>query len=243
MGFSDKRCRAAALLTVIRVPAREACGHFHFDTEHFSIYNAARMVNLNNDEPELEVETTNDNDVDLEETELVDVEEKSGDKIKKLKEQLRRCEDEKKQLQDDLQRARADFLNARKRLEDQQVQDRLRAKMQHVEEILPLCDSFQMAMSDKAAWEKADPAWRKGMEGIHTQLMSLLSSYGVQTIDPQGEQFDPYRDEAIGTEEVTDKKLVDTVVTVVQRGYEIRVGDKTEIIRHARVTTGVLKAE
>lgn len=133
------------------------------------------------------------------------------------------------------------FLNARKRLEEQQITDRLRAKMQHVEELLPLCDSFQMAMNDKAAWEKADGAWRKGIEGIHGQLMRLLDSYGVTAIDPQGEAFDPYRDEAVGTEIVEDEKLVDTVVSVVQRGYEIQVGEKTEVIRHARVTTGVTK--
>lgn len=67
------------------------------------------MVNMNNDEPEIEVETTNDEDQELEETELIDVEEKSGDKIKKLREKLNRCEEEKKQVQNDLQLARADF--------------------------------------------------------------------------------------------------------------------------------------
>lgn len=196
---------------------------------------------MNNDDTDIEVETTNDEDSELEETELVDVEEKSSDKIKKMREKLRRCEEEKQLLQDNLQRAKAEFLNVRKRLEEQQLQDRLRAKVQHVEELLPLCDSFQMAMSDKDAWEKADEAWRKGVEGIHAQLNRLLASYNVSEINPVGEPFDPYRDEAIGTEEVTDEKLVDTVVSVVQRGYEMKIGDKTEVIRHTRVTTGVEK--
>jgi hypothetical protein len=31
------------------------------------------------------------------------------------------------------------------------------------------------------------------------------------------------------------------VVSVAQRGYEIKVDDTTEVIRHARVTIGVLK--
>ncbi|MCA9362644.1 nucleotide exchange factor GrpE [Candidatus Kaiserbacteria bacterium] len=199
------------------------------------------MVHMNNDDTDIEVETTNDEDSELEETELVDVEEKSSDKIKKMREKLRRCEEEKQLLQDNLQRAKAEFLNVRKRLEEQQLQDRLRAKVQHVEELLPLCDSFQMAMSDKDAWEKADEAWRKGVEGIHAQLNRLLASYNVSEINPVGEPFDPYRDEAIGTEEVTDEKLVDTVVSVVQRGYEMKIGDKTEVIRHTRVTTGVEK--
>lgn len=190
---------------------------------------------------DVEIETTNDEDLDLEETELVDVEEKSGNKIKKLREKLSHCEEEKKQLQDDLQRTRADFLNARKRLEEERARDHIRHRKEHIEELLPLCDSFEMAMSNKEAWEKTDEIWRKGIEGINNQLMRLLSSYGVKAIEPKGEPFDPYRDEAVGTEAVTDEKLVDTVVSVLQRGYEIQVGDNTEVIRHARVTTGVLK--
>ena len=142
---------------------------------------------------------------------------------------------------DDLQRSRADFLNARKRLEEERARDHIRQRKAHVEELLPLCDSFEMAMSNKEAWEKTDEIWRKGIEGINNQLMRLLESYDVKVIDPKGTSFDPYRDEAVGTEVVEDEKLVDTIVTVLQRGYELQVDDTTEVIRHARVTTGVLK--
>ena len=211
-----------------------------FDTTVISIYNAPRMVYMNNDEPDIEVETTNDEDTAIEDTELVDVEEKSEGKIKKMREKITRMEEEKKELSDELQRAKADFLNARKRLDEERARDKVRHRKQHIEELLPLCDSFQMAMDDKEAWEKADEAWRKGVEGIQTQLMRLLESYGVKIFNPQGEHFDAHRHEAIGTEEVDDEKLVDTVISVVQLGYEMTTGDTTEIIRHARVTTGVM---
>ncbi|NCN11749.1 nucleotide exchange factor GrpE [Candidatus Kaiserbacteria bacterium] len=199
------------------------------------------MVYMKNNESELEIETTNDDTIELEETELIDEEEKSNDKLKKLREKVAQCEDEKKQLLDDLQRSRADFLNARKRLEEERARDHIRQRKAHVEELLPLCDSFEMAMSNKEAWEKTDEIWRKGIEGINNQLMRLLESYDVKVIDPKGTSFDPYRDEAVGTEVVEDEKLVDTIVTVLQRGYELQVDDTTEVIRHARVTTGVLK--
>jgi molecular chaperone GrpE len=198
------------------------------------------MVYMNNEENELEVETTSD-DIESEETELIDVEEKSGDKIKKLQDKLRHAEEAKRDAQDELQRTRADFLNARRRLEEERDRDKVRHRKKHIEELLPLCDSFQMAMDNTETWEKAEPAWRKGFEGINAQLMGLLDSYGVKVIAPVGEVFDPHRDEAIGTEVVTDKKLVDTVVSVVQRGYEIEVDGKTEVIRHARVTIGIMK--
>lgn len=199
------------------------------------------MVHMNNENSEVEIEPTNDGHYGTDDSELVDEEERSSDKIKRLREKFVRVEEEKKQLQDDLQRTRADFLNARKRLEEERARDRIRYRKEHIEELLPLCDSFQMAMSNTEVWEKTDAVWRKGIEGIHNQLKSLLDSYKVKVISPKGEPFDPYRDEAVGTEVVTDEKLVDTVISVLQSGYEMQVGDSTEIIRHARVTIGILK--
>jgi len=200
------------------------------------------MVYMNNDEPNIEVESTNETESELEEVELLDEEQRNGDKLKQLREKLRHCEEGKKLAQDDLQRARADFLNARKRIEDDRARDRVRYRIQHVEDMLPLCDSFEMAMSNQEAWEKADEAWRKGVEGIYAQLQRILESYNVKVINPKGKPFDPHRDEAVGTEVVTDEKLVDTVVTVLQSGYEMQIGDTAQIIRHARVTTGSMNS-
>ncbi|MCB9810916.1 MAG: nucleotide exchange factor GrpE [Candidatus Nomurabacteria bacterium] len=199
------------------------------------------MVNKSNeDKSQDDVEITNE-ETDVLEPDLEEIENNEKDIIKSLKVKLKACNEEKREILEEGQRAKADFLNARRRLEEERLRDRVRSQKKHIEELLPLCDSFQMAMSDKEAWEKADKAWRTGIEGIHGQLMRLLESYGVKVINPAGEKFDPYRDEAIGTEEVDDDRMVDTVVSVVQHGYEMKVGDQTEVIRHARVTTGILK--
>lgn len=200
------------------------------------------MVNMNNnDEYDDEVEITNDEQPETEEPELIDLEEKSESKLKKLREKLSLCEDEKKQILDDSQRARADFLNAKKRLEGERAQDKLRNKKEHVMELLPLCDSFQMAMANEEVWEKADKAWRTGMEGIHSQLMRILEQYHVKSFDPQGEHFNPHKHEAVGMETVTKEALKDMVISVVQRGYEMGSGDTTEVIRPARVTIGIIE--
>ncbi|MEK7638864.1 MAG: nucleotide exchange factor GrpE [Patescibacteria group bacterium] len=180
------------------------------------------------------------NDVRDDDLEIIDEEAREADKIKTLRHKLTETEAEKRTLQDDLQRAKADFLNARKRLDEERSLDKIRHRKQHIEELLPLCDSFEMAMRDEEAWERADKAWRAGIEGIHNQLKQLLGSYGVKIIHPLHEPFDPYRHEAIGTEAVTDKALDHTVTKVVQQGYEIAVGDRVEVIRPARVTIGEL---
>lgn len=197
------------------------------------------MVNMNDKEFE-DLEEVTDEINEFEDPELVDVEETNGKKLKELREKIARLDTEKKDILEESHRARAEFLNARKRLEEERVKDRQRFIRQHAEELLPLCDSFQMAMSNKEVWEKADKAWRTGVEGIHMQLLNILDSYGVKAVEPIGEAFDPYKHEAVGTEVVTDEKLQDTIVSVLQRGYEMTQNGITELIRPARVTTGVI---
>lgn len=195
------------------------------------------MVN-DNEQSDVELDVTNDEHSEVEDIELEDIESREDNKMKKLREKLKAAVEDKQKLQDEVQRAKADFLNARKRLEEERVRDRIRYKKQFVEDLLPLCDSFQMAMQNTEAWEKADASWRKGVEGIHTQLLNVLREYGVSGINPVGERFDPSRHEAVGTEPVADKTKDDTVVSVLQNGYEITYDGTTEIIRPARVTTG-----
>lgn len=200
------------------------------------------MVDMkNNDNDDVEVEVTSEEQPEIVEPELIDLEEGGDKKNKKLKEKLVLCEEEKKKILDDFQRSRADFLNAKKRLENERAKDKVRFKKEHVMELLPLCDSFEMAMLNTEAWEKADKSWRTGVEGIYNQLMQLLEQYQVKAFDPQGEPFNPHKHEAVGMETVEDEALNDAVISVIQRGYEMKDGDTIEILRPARVTTGVIK--
>ena len=197
-----------------------------------------------NHEPEahddVELEVTNEENSTRDESELADEEARYSDKVRQQREKIRTLEQEKKQLQDEVQRTRADFLNAKRRLEEERARDHIRHQKAHGDRLLPLCDSFQMAMQDTEAWEKTDPSWRKGVEAIHAQLQQILNAYGVHAIDPVGDAFDPIRHEAVSTEPVEQADQHDTVVAVLQRGYELRLPDEgTELIRPARVVTGV----
>ncbi|MEN9920344.1 MAG: nucleotide exchange factor GrpE [Candidatus Parcubacteria bacterium] len=173
-----------------------------------------------------------------EDIELADEEATGADKLKQLRQKIARLTEEKQQIQEDAARERADFMNARKRLEGERALDKVRQTKKHLEKLLPLADSFEMARANKEAWERADENWRKGIEGIHTQLTKLIESYGVTVIDPEGQDFDPYKHEAIGTAAVTDEYLDHKVVNVLQKGYEIDADGTMEVIRPARVTTG-----
>ncbi|MEZ4195531.1 MAG: nucleotide exchange factor GrpE [Candidatus Paceibacterota bacterium] len=197
------------------------------------------MVNKNNNEDiqddiEITTEIPETKDIDIE-----TIEELEAESISAVKKRLKVIEEEKKNLQDELQRAKADFLNARKRLEDERKREYGRTVVGFIEELLPVCDSFHMAMSDKETWAKADANWRKGVEGIYAQLQNLLSTYRVSMINPKGEAFDPQRHEAITSVPVDSKEAHDTVTEVIQPGYQITHHDNTiDLVRPARVAIG-----
>ncbi len=198
------------------------------------------MVNKkheNKDQDDLEI--TNDI-TEMIEPDLEEIEMKEKDVISSLREKFKTCDAQKRELLEETQRIKADFLNARKRLEEEKYRDRERMVIKHVEKLLPLCDSFQMAMSDKKTWEKADDNWRKGIEGIYSQLQNLLTSYSVNAVNPVGEHFDPRRHEALANIPVTEKKDIDKVIQVIQAGYELKKDDGSiELIRPARVAIGI----
>jgi molecular chaperone GrpE len=201
----------------------------------------AHMVNKKNEntEDQDDIDITNNEDVEMIELDLEDLEIKEENVIKSLREKLKACEASKRTILEETQLAKADFLNARRRLEDERLRDRERAVISHVERILPLCDSFQVAMSNKEVWDSMDEKWRKGIEGIYTQLQNILTSYNVKEESPVGESFDPHLHEALSTTPVEEKDKHDTVMSVMQSGYKMtRNDDTTELIRPARVIIG-----
>ena len=202
------------------------------------------MVNINNntDEVQEDIEIESDHtDPDSIDTELAEDELTDANKIKKLRDQLKEADAKYRDLHEELQRNKADFLNARKRLEEERLRDRERVAFSHIEKLLPLCDSFHLAMMDQKALETIDPKWRQGIEGIYSQMKGLMESYSVTAYDPTGQDFDPNRHEALSMIAVTDTALNNKIITVIQQGYEQKRGEQTEIIRPARVTVGEIE--
>ncbi len=148
-------------------------------------------------------------------------EESAQETVKKLREKLKKVTAEKQEYLNNWQRDKAEFLNARKR--DKEASDQIIkfANEGIINELIPVLDSFTMAMNNKEAWEKVDKNWRTGVEYIFNQLKKALEENGLKEIDPIGQKFDPMRDEAIGFDPVTDEKLDHTITTVIQKGYSI----------------------
>jgi molecular chaperone GrpE len=174
-------------------------------------------TNENNEDVQFVPETDSDarrvgSDLD----DSVIAEESSSETIKKLRAELKKAQEEKQEYLTGWQKAKADFINSRKRDEEAQKEFARYANENIIAELIPVLDSFNMAMGNKEAWEKVDKNWRIGVEYISSQLKKVLEDFGLKEIDPFGKKFDPSRDEAI-----EDGKENDTVTTVVQKGYEL----------------------
>ncbi len=158
-------------------------------------------------------------------------------KLKKLKEKLSHCLKENKENLDGWQRSRADFVNAKKENEQKIKEFSIYAKSEFISELFPVIDSFDMAFSNKEAWEKVDKNWRTGVEYIHSQLTSVFENNGLKEINPKNETFDPRFHTSTETVTISNKKDDGMVVEVVQKGYELN----ENVLRPAKVKVGKFK--
>ena len=139
--------------------------------------------------------------------------------VKKLKEKIKILEKEKQEYMNGWQRERADFINYKKRVENEKIEVVKYANEGLLEEITQVLDSFEMAFSNKEAWEKVDKNWRIGVEYIHTQLINILHENNFKAMNPLGEKFDPKFHIAV-EHIVTDDEKKDGVITEVKKkGY------------------------
>ena len=187
--------------------------------------------------PPDDIEITTDTSEIPNDTDLTDTEAKATEKVKQLQGKLKAAEAERVAAVEELHRTKADYLNARKHLEEQSTRAQARQRHAFIEQLLPLCDSFQVAMQNESVWNQVDETWRKGVEGIHAQLQAILQQNQIVTEDPCGKEFDPQRHEALSEVNVTDASQHNIVQSVIQLGY-VTDDDTQTVIRPARVVVG-----
>ncbi len=107
---------------------------------------------------------------------------------------------------DQLQRAKAEFANARRRSDERAEMQRAQAAASLVERLLPVLDSCEAALG-------------QGIEEIRPvsdALFEVLSSQGLERVDAAGEPFDPELHEAVLYEEGEGEQVV---VETLRTGY------------------------
>ncbi len=167
----------------------------------------------------LEFEFNEDGEEDLKKT------------LKKLRDDLKVAKKEKEEYLTGWQKERAEFANYRKQEDDRKSMFSESMRERILTRFLSVMDSFNMAFTNKEAWEKVDEGWRKGVEYIYSQMNTVFEEYGVKPVGVVGEVFDPNAHESIELIQTDKKELDHTISSVIQKGYKL--GER--VLRPARV--------
>jgi molecular chaperone GrpE len=157
--------------------------------------------------------------------------------IKKLREKIKKLEGEKQEYLTGWQRARADYSNFKKETEENRANLIGFANKNLLQDLMPVLESFDMAIGNKQAWEKVDLNWRMGVEYIANQLKRVMEDNGLVEINPVGHTFNPAQHEAVEHIAVDKKEDDHKVIAVIKKGYIL----KGTVITPAKVKVGDFK--
>ena len=152
-------------------------------------------------------------------------EEKKIDGLENFKKQVNEKTQKIEELTDTLKRSQADFENYKKRVDRERIEFMKYAHADVIEKILPVLDSFEIALKNATDKEK----FVEGIKMIYAQFYSVLEAEGLRPIKATGERFDPYKHEVLMKEE--SDKAEDTILEEFQKGYMLN----DRVIRHSKV--------
>jgi molecular chaperone GrpE len=142
---------------------------------------------------------------------------------------LSQLQSERDEYLDTLRRVQAEFENYRKRVIKEQTALVDRATGGLVEQLLPVLDSFELALKNfDAAGGQDTESVRKGVELVYAELLGVLEKAGLSRVEAEGKPFDPNVHEAVMQEDGDGEPVV---TDVLRTGYTL----KGRVLRPAMV--------
>jgi len=174
-------------------------------------------VKDNNKEPEMDIEETAQDEI----TDGIEAEDVEAPQRDLAAEYL-----------DALQRERANFINFRRRVDQEKAEQAQYATANLVKKLLPVVDDFDRAIAAMPEKERKHDKWVHGIELIARKLHTILEQEGVEPIEALGQPFDPNLHEAVAFDDNSQSDdHTDTVTEVYGKGYKM----KDRVIRPAMV--------
>ena len=96
--------------------------------------------------------------------------------------------------------------------------------------VLPVLDNLKRALTIEVTDENGKQL-KKGIQMVHDHLINALTDHGITEIEADGKPFDPTLHQAVQTVPVKEGQKADTVVQVLQAGYQL----KDRVLRPAMV--------
>ena len=149
--------------------------------------------------------------------------------IAALKEALTEARKQAENHLDSWKRSQADFINYKRRSEQEKEETKQFANSVLICNLLPVLDDLERALNSVPR-ELAKLPWVEGVRLIEQKFHSILEAQGVTHIKAKGKPFDPNLHEAA----MCTQGREGMVVKEIKRGYQLR--DK--VIRPATVAVG-----
>jgi molecular chaperone GrpE len=198
------------------------------------------MSKKEKDSPTTEQETAETEVVDdsnAAEAAQSDAETSTGDMLN-LAEELQKAREEVASLKDRYLRTVAEMENFRRRLA-REKQDIIRsAATGIIEALLPVLDNLRLGLQSAENHPEAREV-TKGFSMVHDQLQGVLREQGLESIEPQNEDFDPNLHDAL-TQQPSDEVEEGKVLQTVRVGYRLndRLLRAASVIVSSGPTTG-----
>ncbi len=163
-------------------------------------------------------------------TAAADASDKAADAVDSASDELlKKAEESAKDWQDRFLRLHAEWDTYRRRTNEQRAEDKKQAGEDIVKGLIPVIDDFERSI--EYAVKNGSDDLLEGVQKVHSKMVDVLKSNGVEVIDPKGQQFDALQEQAVAKIEKADVPE-ETVDEVYQKGY--KMGKK--VIRPATVT-------
>ena len=127
------------------------------------------------------------------------------------------------------QRAEADFVNYKRRTDQEKTEIANLASAALMLDLLPVLDDLERALENSSD----DPdtgAWVEGIRLIYRKLKGVLEDRGLTYVECVGEDFDPSVHEAVMCVEGAEGRVCEEI----QKGYKL----KDRLLRPSKVTVG-----
>ncbi len=131
---------------------------------------------------------------------------------------LSTLESELEEIKDQVLRHQAEAQNVKRRADQDVEKARKYALERFCNELLPVVDSLEMAISSRSSDDDDSESIIEGVQLTLKMLVDTLAKFNLEQIDPEGEPFDPKMHQAVSLVENKDVEP-NTVLSVMQRGY------------------------
>lgn len=153
------------------------------------------------------------------------------ERIEELEREKKKLEEANKDLENKLLASKADFINYRKRKDEETSKLLKYAGEDMIKEMLSTVDNFERAISlDDENLEDELSKFLEGFKMIYCNFVNILEKYEIKAIDGSNKPFDPTYHQAVMTAHVEGMEP-GMVIEVLQKGYVY----KDRVIRPAMV--------